>query len=132
MPLAIVYAASEQDVLAVINYAHSADIAVAVRSGGHHYIGASSTNVTGRAVPTWDPPTCRSADPTRARLVLALIRPVCSPCALSGPQRSAGHERRGVPLGRQLHRARWRDAGDRRPGRGASAARPVHSGGHEP
>ena len=122
MPLAIVYAASEQDVLAVINYAHSADIAVAVRSGGHHYIGASSTNVTGRAVPTWDPPTCRSADPTL----------VCSPCALSGPQRSAGHERRGVPLGRQLHRARWRDAGDRRPGRGASAARPVHSGGHEP
>ena len=121
MPLAIVYAASEQDVLAVINYAHSADIAVAVRSGGHHYIGASSTNVTGRAVPTWDPPTCRSADPT-----------LCSPCALSGPQRSAGHERRGVPLDRQLHRARWRDAGDRRPGRGASAARPVHSGGHEP
>ena len=50
MPLAIVYAASEQDVLAVVNYAQSADIAVAVRSGGHHYIGASSTNVTERAV----------------------------------------------------------------------------------
>ena len=57
MPLAIVYAASEQDVLAVVNYAQSADIAVAVRSGGHHYIGASSTNVTERAVRTWDPCT---------------------------------------------------------------------------
>ena len=57
MPLAIVYAASEQDVLAVVNYAQGADIAVAVRSGGHHYIGASSTNVTERAVRTWDPCT---------------------------------------------------------------------------
>ena len=63
MPLAIVYAASEQDVLAVVNYAQSADIAVAVRSGGHHYIGASSTNVTERAVPHTN---CRSADPVFA------------------------------------------------------------------
>ena len=120
MPLAIVYAASEQDVLAVVNYAQSADIAVAVRSGGHHYIGASSTNVTERAVRTWDPH--QSAD----RLI------PCSPCALSGPQRFAGHERRGVPFDRELHRARWRDAGDRWSRRGPSAARRVHSSGHEP
>lgn len=65
MPLAIVYAASEQDVLAVVNYAQSADIAVAVRSGGHHYIGASSTNVTERAVPGTHT-NCTSADPVIA------------------------------------------------------------------
>lgn len=42
-PLAILQATSDEDVVRVINYARSSGLAVAVRSGGHHYTGASST-----------------------------------------------------------------------------------------
>ncbi|KAF9148997.1 hypothetical protein BG015_009230 [Linnemannia schmuckeri] len=43
-PEAILYAKDDADVIAAINYAKSHDIAVAVRTGGHQYSGASSTN----------------------------------------------------------------------------------------
>ncbi|HVJ94932.1 MAG TPA: FAD-binding oxidoreductase [Labilithrix sp.] len=43
-PAAIIYAANEEDVLLAIQYARDADIALAVRTGGHHFWGHSSTN----------------------------------------------------------------------------------------
>lgn len=41
-PAAIIYAANEQDIIRAIEYAHKAGIAISNRSGGHHYMGASS------------------------------------------------------------------------------------------
>jgi len=43
-PAVIVYAANEEDVKLAIEYARDAGIAVAVRTGGHHFWGHSSTN----------------------------------------------------------------------------------------
>lgn len=43
-PAAIAYANSIADIIAVVRYALKHDIAVAVRTGGHQYGGASSTN----------------------------------------------------------------------------------------
>ncbi|RIA82767.1 hypothetical protein C1645_787632 [Glomus cerebriforme] len=43
-PAAIIKAANENDVIKAINYARDNGIAVAVRTGGHQYSGASSTN----------------------------------------------------------------------------------------
>lgn len=42
-PAAIVYCANEADVALAIRYARDAGVAVAVRTGGHHFWGASST-----------------------------------------------------------------------------------------
>jgi len=41
-PKAIIYVANDNDIFKAINYAKHNDIGIAVRSGGHHYIGASS------------------------------------------------------------------------------------------
>lgn len=43
-PAAIVYAANEADIKLAVQYAREAGIAVAVRTGGHHFWGHSSTN----------------------------------------------------------------------------------------
>lgn len=43
-PAAIIYAANEEDILLAVQYARDADIAVAVRTGGHHFWGHSSTS----------------------------------------------------------------------------------------
>jgi FAD/FMN-containing dehydrogenase len=43
-PSAIVYVEDDEDILKAIAYARQNNIGVAVRSGGHHYLGASSTN----------------------------------------------------------------------------------------
>ena len=42
-PAAIVYVADDDDIRLAIRYASENNLGVAVRSGGHHYIGASST-----------------------------------------------------------------------------------------
>ena len=42
-PAVIIYAHDENDVKAVIRYANDRGIAVAIRTGGHQYSGASST-----------------------------------------------------------------------------------------
>lgn len=43
-PEAVLYAQDDADVIAAINYAKTHNIAVALRTGGHQYSGASSTN----------------------------------------------------------------------------------------
>src|SRR5262245_55144302 len=43
-PAAIVYAANEADIKLAIQYAKDAGIALAVRTGGHHFWGFSSTS----------------------------------------------------------------------------------------
>src|SRR6185369_6721164 len=43
-PAAIINAANDDDVIKAIKYAKDNNIAVAVRTGGHQYSGASSTN----------------------------------------------------------------------------------------
>ena len=42
-PALIIYARDENDVKAVIRYAKQSGVAVAIRTGGHQYSGASST-----------------------------------------------------------------------------------------
>jgi len=41
-PAVIIYAANEQDIITAIDYAYKAGVAISNRSGGHHYMGASS------------------------------------------------------------------------------------------
>jgi len=41
-PLAIIYIASDNDIIKAINYAYNKNIALSIRSGGHQYMGASS------------------------------------------------------------------------------------------
>ncbi|KAF8926772.1 hypothetical protein BGZ58_010916 [Dissophora ornata] len=43
-PLAVIYAQDDGDVITAINYAKTNNVAVSVRTGGHQYCGASSTN----------------------------------------------------------------------------------------
>ncbi|KAF9343487.1 hypothetical protein BGX26_005647 [Mortierella sp. AD094] len=43
-PEAVLYAQDDDDVIAAINYAKTHNVAVALRTGGHQYSGASSTN----------------------------------------------------------------------------------------
>lgn len=43
-PAIVVFAKSEQDIIQVINYARSKNLAIAIRTGGHQYCGASSTS----------------------------------------------------------------------------------------
>ena len=45
-PAAIIYAKNENDVKLVLKYAKAEGVAVAVRTGGHQYSGASSTTGT--------------------------------------------------------------------------------------
>ena len=45
-PAAIIYAKNESDVKLVLKYAKAKGVAVAVRTGGHQYSGASSTTGT--------------------------------------------------------------------------------------
>ena len=42
-PAAVIYATGDADVIKAINYAKSHNIGIAIRTGGHHYTGASST-----------------------------------------------------------------------------------------
>lgn len=44
MPSAIIYAANESDIILAIEYARENKLSIAVRSGGHHYWGHSSTS----------------------------------------------------------------------------------------
>ncbi|KAI9003453.1 hypothetical protein DFJ74DRAFT_438272 [Hyaloraphidium curvatum] len=43
-PAAIIYVEDVEDVKAAVKYAAAKGIAIAVRTGGHQYLGASSTN----------------------------------------------------------------------------------------
>jgi len=42
-PAAIIYVAGDEDIIQAINYARDNDLGIAVRTGGHQYLGASST-----------------------------------------------------------------------------------------
>ena len=42
-PDAIIYPAGDADVITTINYAKAHNLGIAIRTGGHHYTGASST-----------------------------------------------------------------------------------------
>jgi FAD/FMN-containing dehydrogenase len=60
-PGAIVYVAGDDDIQLAIQYAREHDLGVAVRSGGHQYLGASSTtggniqiDLSGRVAPDRD------------------------------------------------------------------------------
>ena len=44
MPAAVIYPKSVEDIIAAVNYVRENDMGLAVRTGGHHYCGASSTS----------------------------------------------------------------------------------------
>lgn len=91
-PAAIVYVADDDDIRAAIAHAKAANIGLAVRSGGHQYLGASSTagdniqiDLSGREAP--DPATYpykQSAfDPVEGSLTLGAALDVDEVSALS-------------------------------------------------
>jgi len=60
-PAAIIYVADDDDIIQAIQYARENDLGVAVRTGGHQYIGSSSTtgnniqiDLSGREAPDRD------------------------------------------------------------------------------
>lgn len=91
-PAVIIYVADDDDILAAIAYAKAANIGVAVRSGGHQYVGASSTagdniqiDLSGREAPDLASYPYKQSlyDPTEGSLTLGAALDVDDVCALS-------------------------------------------------
>ncbi|KDR69004.1 hypothetical protein GALMADRAFT_272184 [Galerina marginata CBS 339.88] len=68
-PNAVIYPAGDEDVIKVINFAKSHNIGVAIRTGGHHYTGASSATGSNLQLDLNDTYTDFSINPNDSTIV---------------------------------------------------------------